>query len=184
VFRVLLIIALCLQHEPLEDVIIPRDDAYFKSRTSAVVLVSTSTRNLQPMAAVENRVRGVGARQERHFALATTMLQLVLALFLHLLFIQVPGCRLVQLVPTYGTGRDLELPAAAPCRLLFFPRGVQSPRRNYFRAETYLGQPMHQPVKGMSTLLEKGDKAGLANPTHHDFRKETPTIDKSIPCGY
>jgi len=43
------------------------------------------------------------------------MLQLVLVLFDHLLFVvQVPGCRLVQLVPTYGTRRDLELLAAAP----------------------------------------------------------------------
>jgi hypothetical protein len=83
-----------------------------------------------------------GAGHERHLALAATVLQLVLVLRVHLHFVQVPGCRLVRLVLTYGTRRDLELPAAEPRRLLyFFPRSVtvvQLPRCNYFRVERTL----------------------------------------------
>ena len=50
------------------------------------------------------------------------MIQLVLVFFVHFFLIQVPGGRLIQLFPTHRTCGNLELPAAAPCQLLFFPR--------------------------------------------------------------
>jgi len=47
VFRVLLIFTLCFEHEPLEDVFIPRNDTYFQCRIAAIVLVSTNARYLR-----------------------------------------------------------------------------------------------------------------------------------------
>jgi hypothetical protein len=78
------------------------------------------------------------------------MIQLVLVFFLHFFFIQVPGGRLIQLVPTHRTCGNLEFPAAAPCRLLFSAGdgiSVSFPQVGITHSGTNLREPVHQPVK-------------------------------------
>jgi len=106
----------------------------------------------QANAKAERRFLLTGARHERHLALATTIVQLILVFFLHFVFVHVPGRRLAQLIPAHGTSSDLKLSTSAPCGLLFFPRGHGNSVNDgnttvLLPGGTYLRKPVHQPVR-------------------------------------